>query len=325
MDSPSRCKRVAKRVTRGYPYPILAKFVVPIPDPATYRDYPIPVSGIPYPTLRSMVVVGSGVDGVGSVAGVPGKPHRKFEKGWKSNNGFRSGYFQRCEDSIRQEFPSSDIKGSPHIVSKISLWKTSYTSLRNILERTGVEFSSNGDYKIDIDDEQWEHVVQVDPKAKFIRNKSSPFWETWKCIYGKDRATGAGAKSVSVAAARLGDPDVVSGGSHCDESDSLPDFTPPPPPQVGEPEENPLGQPNSSANSDKPSSTAKMSDEKRKAIHTDAMLMDFLATLHVETNSKLEMISLRISYDFDLGQARQAVFDKLSDVDGLTIDQRYLL
>lgn len=69
--------------------------------------------------------------------------------------------------------------------------------------------------------------------------------------------------------------------------------------------------------------TMKTSGEKCKATHTDVMLMDFLANLHAETNSRLEVISLRIGYDFDLGQARKAVFDKLGDVDGLTIDQRY--
>ncbi|XP_042034190.1 uncharacterized protein LOC121782163 isoform X2 [Salvia splendens] len=92
--------------------------------------------------------------------------------GWKSDNGFRSRYLQRCEDSIRQEFPTTDIKRTPNIVSKITSWKNSYSSLRNILERSGVGFSVNGDYKIDIDDDQWEQVVQRDPKAKFMRNKS---------------------------------------------------------------------------------------------------------------------------------------------------------
>lgn len=81
--------------------------------------------------------------------------------GWKSDNGFRSGYLQRCEDSIRSKFPTSDIKGTLHIVSKTTSLKTSYASLQNILDMTGVGFNSNGDYKIEIDDGQWEQVVQV--------------------------------------------------------------------------------------------------------------------------------------------------------------------
>lgn len=81
--------------------------------------------------------------------------------GWKSDNGFRTGYLQKCEDSIRQEFPTTNIKGTPHVVSKLATWIANYTSLRNIWDRTRVGFKSNGDFKIDIDDEQWEHVVKV--------------------------------------------------------------------------------------------------------------------------------------------------------------------
>ncbi|KAL1559032.1 hypothetical protein AAHA92_09421 [Salvia divinorum] len=49
------------------------------------------------------------------------------------------------------------------------------------------------------------------------------------------------------------------------------------------------------------------------------------ANLHAETNSRLEIISLGIGYEFDLGKARQEVFDKLGNVEGLTFDERYKL
>ncbi|KAG6406364.1 hypothetical protein SASPL_133964 [Salvia splendens] len=99
----------------------------------------------------------------------------------------------------------------------------------------------------------------------------------------------------------------------------------PSPTDVDKPEEDSLADPNSSGNRDQQTSSAKSGGSKRKAVHTDALLMDFLANLHVETNSRMEVISSRIGYDFDLGQARQAVFDKLGDVEGLTIYQRYQL
>ena len=82
-------------------------------------------------------------------------------RGWKSDNGFRTGYLQRIEDSIRKEFPNSDVKASPHITSRMSAWKKNYNSLRNILARTGVGYNTHGDHKIDIDDDQWAQVVQV--------------------------------------------------------------------------------------------------------------------------------------------------------------------
>ncbi|KAL1540580.1 hypothetical protein AAHA92_24914 [Salvia divinorum] len=80
----------------------------------------------------------------------------------------------------------------------------------------GVGFSVNGDYKIDIDDEQWEHVVQMDNNAKFMRNKPWPFWEAWQCIFGKDRAIGGGAENVDAATTRVCAQ--LGGGSQCNES-----------------------------------------------------------------------------------------------------------
>lgn len=39
--------------------------------------------------------------------------------------------------------------------------------------------------------------------------------------------------------------------------------------------------------------------------------MEFLSNLHDEMNSRLEVISSRIGYEFDPGKAKQDVFDKL--------------
>ncbi|KAG6418434.1 hypothetical protein SASPL_120638 [Salvia splendens] len=40
-------------------------------------------------------------------------------RGWKSDNGFRSGYLTRIEEVLNREFPKSGIKGTPHVNSKI--------------------------------------------------------------------------------------------------------------------------------------------------------------------------------------------------------------
>lgn len=82
-------------------------------------------------------------------------------RGWKSDNGYRCGYLTRIEDNLRKEFPNTDLKGTPHIVSRMSAWKKNYNSLRKILAKTGVGFSSDGAHKIDCSDEQWEQIVAV--------------------------------------------------------------------------------------------------------------------------------------------------------------------
>ena len=58
-----------------------------------------------------------------------------------------------------------------------------------------------------------------------------------------------------------------------------------------QPEEEPTADQISSGNSGKQTANAKSIGEKRKAAHSDELLMDFLANLHAETNSRLEVIS----------------------------------
>lgn len=42
-------------------------------------------------------------------------------EGRKSDNGFRPGYINKLEEAMNQAFPGSNIKGAPHIVSKLSI------------------------------------------------------------------------------------------------------------------------------------------------------------------------------------------------------------
>ncbi|GER39302.1 UvrABC system protein A [Striga asiatica] len=75
-------------------------------------------------------------------------------RGWKCDNGFRSGYTTVLEQHIRQLCPGSNIKAEPHICSKIT----------------------------------------AQPKAKPLRGKSFSFYSNWLDIFGKDHATGEGAQ-----------------------------------------------------------------------------------------------------------------------------------
>ncbi|KAL1560056.1 hypothetical protein AAHA92_10321 [Salvia divinorum] len=111
--------------------------------------------------------------------------------GWKSDNGFRGGYLVKLERAMRSQFPTTDIKATPHIVYKIMAWKKCYGSLSAILNRSGIGFKTKGDYKIDCDDDQWDQIVKVDHNAHFMRNKSWPYWEDWQVIFRKDRASGS--------------------------------------------------------------------------------------------------------------------------------------
>ncbi|XP_047963813.1 uncharacterized protein LOC125208272 [Salvia hispanica] len=109
-------------------------------------------------------------------------------QGWKSDHGFRAGYLVRLEEALRREFPTTDLKVYPNIISKVSAWKKSYYTLEYILKQSGVAFNLNGDHRIDCDDQQWAEIVEKDVYVRFMRDRSWPYFDDWKQIFGKDRA-----------------------------------------------------------------------------------------------------------------------------------------
>lgn len=157
-----------------------------------------------------------------------------------------------------------------------------------------------------------------------MRTKPWPLWEMWKAIFGKDRAIGGGAEQVDAAAERMRAN--LQGSNEVNENDYHPFFDDEEIHNVLPMSQQVMNESNTSGNIDKQTSTNKYgSSKKRKHEGPDAALLEFLANLHSETNSRLEVISARIGYEFDLGKARQDVFDKLCTVEGLTLVQRYQL
>ncbi|KAL8487726.1 hypothetical protein ACS0TY_024162 [Phlomoides rotata] len=110
-------------------------------------------------------------------------------KGWKTDNGFKPGYQLKLERMMLKSIPNTDICATPHINSKIIMWKRSYGSLRTILiDSSGVGFNTTT-HLLDCDDDQWARAVK-DPFAANMRYKTWPMYNTWIEIFGNDRATG---------------------------------------------------------------------------------------------------------------------------------------
>lgn len=86
-------------------------------------------------------------------------------QGFKSDNGFRAGYLNRVDDAILKMFPNTDLRGDPHINSKLTSWKKSYYSLNGILSRSGIGFNVRGDFMIDCENDQCEQVIKVLPTS----------------------------------------------------------------------------------------------------------------------------------------------------------------
>ncbi|KAK6164017.1 hypothetical protein DH2020_000881 [Rehmannia glutinosa] len=109
--------------------------------------------------------------------------------GWKSENGFKIGYLQALEQEMMKVLPGTDLRGIPHINSKIHVWKKDYGSLVSMLSRSGIWWNDNTKM-IEAHDEAWAEYVKVDSNARLMRFKTWPFYNDWVNIFGKDRATG---------------------------------------------------------------------------------------------------------------------------------------
>ncbi|KAL8493178.1 hypothetical protein ACS0TY_024406 [Phlomoides rotata] len=96
-------------------------------------------------------------------------------KGNKCDNDFKSGYLLLLENMLAAKFPRTDLKGEPHINSKIHVWKRQYVCLRNMLGISSVGLDSTS-YHVEALPEVWESQLKVDPLTKSLRNKAFPLY-----------------------------------------------------------------------------------------------------------------------------------------------------
>ncbi|KAL8487697.1 hypothetical protein ACS0TY_024139 [Phlomoides rotata] len=114
-------------------------------------------------------------------------------EGWKADNGFRAGFQRELEKGMRKKLPGTDILATPHINSKIHVWKKEYGALSDLLSKSGIGWNSTTSM-IEIEDESvLESCKRADPHVKGVRYKMWPYYAQWIEIFGKDRATGENA------------------------------------------------------------------------------------------------------------------------------------
>lgn len=83
------------------------------------------------------------------------------QSGMKCDNGFRSGYLGVLEKAMAHRFPGTDLKGDPHIQSKIHVWRKTYGTLNTLLSRSGIGWNDLTN-TIDVGDDQvWKTYVLV--------------------------------------------------------------------------------------------------------------------------------------------------------------------
>ncbi|KAG8375966.1 hypothetical protein BUALT_Bualt09G0014100 [Buddleja alternifolia] len=111
-------------------------------------------------------------------------------KGYKADNGFKSGYQNLLEQAMMQAFPGTTIRAEPHINSRITVWRKNYGSISTMLSRSGFGFNSTTNMITVNSQEVWDNYIKTDSNARTMRFKSWPLYDDWVEIFGKDRATG---------------------------------------------------------------------------------------------------------------------------------------
>ncbi|XP_057803639.1 uncharacterized protein LOC131018973 [Salvia miltiorrhiza] len=233
-------------------------------------------------------------------------------QGFKSDNGFRAGYLGKLEEALKSFFPGTDLKGMPHVHSKLSTWKRNYSSLSTILEKTGVGFNVDGKYMIDCDKVLWEQIVMEDSNARPMLSKRWPYWEDWKEIFGKDRASGKKAEDVmdainEVHHGRNQANDKLHGDYYVHVQDEV------------EQE----GVADSACQSEKSGVAARSTSKKRKVSDGFERLLEFLGEMGHDSKTRIDSIASRIGYKFDLAKARKEVYDQLNGMPNLDTKEKF--
>ncbi|CAL5330062.1 unnamed protein product [Camellia sinensis] len=97
---------------------------------------------------------------------------------WKlDNNQFRAGFYNECEKKILSAFPGTDLRATPHIDSKIKLWRKQYNTFQDMLKISGFGWDDEQKMVLVDSDNVWLNYVRRVPNAKGMRNRPFPFYE----------------------------------------------------------------------------------------------------------------------------------------------------
>lgn len=145
-----------------------------------------------------------------------------------------------------------------------------------------------------------------------MRYKSWPYYDDWKEIYGKDRATGETAEDILDAWNEMRDEaDTGEGAMGMDYDVSLEDL----------PEHEGAG--DNVSHNQKGSQKAAESGKKRKVSGDIISVCDILIEIGRKTDERLASLAESLGYESRLGKALEDTFDQLGNIAGLTLEERF--
>ncbi|KAK6130956.1 hypothetical protein DH2020_035304 [Rehmannia glutinosa] len=230
-------------------------------------------------------------------------------QGYKCDNGLKAGYQHLLERSLFQAFPGTELRAEPHIASKLTVWKKKYASICMMMRKSGFGWDDSNNQIIVKEDAIWNDYVNTDANANTMRYKSWPMYKEWCDIFGKDRATGENAEVFHDVI-----QEILNGGQPNDarrEPEQIP-VTP-----------NSQFQPDTTSEVRGESSTTNKNNRNKKRKTNDAMedrFLDLMASFCEKANNRLGDLAQRIGFDQDTRQQLKVVFDALSEMSFLSVE-----
>ncbi|KAG6416353.1 hypothetical protein SASPL_123781 [Salvia splendens] len=216
---------------------------------------------------------------------------------------------QQLSANDTNDIPLTDVDPNLHIGRGIAVDRSRRVCTQRDEEiLIGVGFNADGNYKIDIDDEQWAQVGQRS-SGRTVRREFGLWipgmrfaeFMAQRCLFYEDSD-----KSSPLNLDELYPDHVFSKGvipEMVDESTSVPVASAPKVPH-------------------KKNKKRKAVDSMDKVEKIDSVLT-LMTRIHEDTNDRLKEISSRIGYEFDLSTKRTNVFNQVKGMVGLTIKQQF--
>ncbi|KAL6545616.1 hypothetical protein OROGR_009490 [Orobanche gracilis] len=116
---------------------------------------------------------------------------------YKSDNGFKPGFFNAVEQHLAISLPNSGIKAKPHIESRIKTLKSDWSAVHDMLAWNGTSgFGWDSEnHMLEAPQPVWQAYIQAHKNAAKLRGKKFPHYWDLCLVFGKDRANGRDAQT----------------------------------------------------------------------------------------------------------------------------------
>ncbi|KAF4371797.1 hypothetical protein F8388_023110 [Cannabis sativa] len=118
---------------------------------------------------------------------------------FKAEGNFKPGHLRAIEMKLKERMPGCDIQAKPHIESRMKTLKTHFQIVHEML--TGPFCSGFGwdsiRKTVTAEKPVWEAYLQSHKEAAPFKIKSFPWYDDLCAVFGKDRATGKHAETVT--------------------------------------------------------------------------------------------------------------------------------